>query len=97
MRLWPNYLTGLEAVDVARVTGLPLSLSRWHVWETASLGADAAENAIRRGVVEPDEVILDVTRLGWWDRWRVTWTRIGITRWLASQLSQDELLAMVGE
>lgn len=97
MRMFPSYLTGHEAIDVSRMTGLPLAYCGTRIWDEPDIAADAAEDAVARGLWELDEVMLDMTRLSFWDRWRVTWARLGAMRWLQSQLTPDELLAMVGE
>jgi hypothetical protein len=64
-----GYLTGTEAVDVARLTKLPLSSSLHRRWEVPDIAAEA--------VRATDHVYLDLTRLDWWDQWRVLFARVG--------------------
>ena len=66
-----GYLTGEEALLVGRVTGVPLR-SPWHgPLEPADIDA--------RSVVDLGHPFyIDLTRLPYWDRMRVTWARIGL-------------------
>jgi hypothetical protein len=64
-----GYLTGGEALDVARLTGLKLTTVHHRSWEPA----DIDPNAVGAG----HSCFLDLTRLSWWDRMRVAWVRIG--------------------
>jgi hypothetical protein len=69
-----HYLVGPEAIDVARMTGLPLRSSLHRAWEASDIAADA--------VRATDHVYLDVGRMCWWDQFRVAWARIGAYCWL---------------
>jgi hypothetical protein len=78
-----GYITGHEAVDVARMVGLTVE----YVGVRGKMGADgvhpdAAMAALRIGAWRPENVALDVTRLDWWQRFRVAWCRIGATFYL---------------
>jgi hypothetical protein len=64
-----GYLTGAEAVDVARLTRLPLTSARHRPWEAPDIAPDAVTAAA--------DVYLDLTRLDWFDRMRVAFARIG--------------------
>ena len=66
------YLTGQEAVDVNRFTGIPLSYRQ-------RLGhqPDTHYEAVDQGVVSINEVYYELASLSWWDAWRIMWTRIG--------------------
>lgn len=66
------YLTGAEAVDVARLTGLRLSTPRHSLRDEPDIDPRDVGRAT---------VILDLTRLDWWDRWRVAWARVGAHYW----------------
>ena len=54
---------------MARMTGLGLSSPRHGLREPGDIAPDA--------VRDTEEVFLDLTRLGPWDRFRVAWARIG--------------------
>ncbi len=69
-----GYLTGEEALDVARITRLPLTTAQHKRWEVPDIAPDA--------VTSSDGVYLDLTRLDWADRMRVAWARIAGHYWL---------------
>jgi hypothetical protein len=64
-----GYLSGLVAVDVSRLTGLPLAQIGSRLDEGAEIHPFA--------VTHPERMFLDLTRMAWWDRWRVAWALIG--------------------
>lgn len=79
------YLTGFIACDVGRLTGLPI-YCRPHLmlktYPTDAVDPGAAEAAIRRGAWRADDVMMDLTRMEYWDKMRVAWTLIGGYRYL---------------
>ena len=87
-----GYLTGEEALLVSRVTGIPMR-SPWHgPLEPADIDA--------RSVTSPGHPFyIDLTRLPYWDRMRVTWARIALhnlmkgTPWSSSVSSPSGLSA----
>lgn len=87
-----GYLTGEEALHVARMTGLPMR-SPWHKpVEPADVDA--------RAIHDPGHPFyIDLTRLPYWDRMRVAWARIGLHNltkglpWSSSAFSPSGLSA----
>lgn len=71
------YLTGVECVDVSRLTGIPMSVG-------TRLGRppDTHPGAIDQGVLSLDEVFIDLSRLSPADAARVMWARIAAHEWL---------------
>jgi hypothetical protein len=72
-----GYLTGEEAIDVARMVGLEVE----YIGCRGKAGIDgvhpdAAESALRAGHWRPESIAIDLTRLTWIDRFRVAWCRI---------------------
>lgn len=72
IRLW---IVGPDAVDIARLTGLPLN----HLLDRRGTVPSINHAAVR----DPDNMYLDLTRLSWWDRLRVAWARIGAHYYLS--------------
>jgi hypothetical protein len=74
------YLTGFVACDVAKLTGLPIYCRPRVALKTYPEDAVhpvAAEEAIQRGAWRHDDVLMDLSRMEWWDRWKVAWALIG--------------------
>ena len=69
---------GVEAIDVARLTGLPLMHARRsRQWEPPDVDVAAAARAVAEGLWDAGDVIMDLTRLEWGERLKVAWARIG--------------------
>lgn len=78
-----GYLTGAEAIDVARLVGLTVEYTGCR-GRTGLDGVhpEAAEAALRAGHWRPEAVALDLTRLSWVERFRVAWSQIGVHYYL---------------
>lgn len=72
-----RYLTGQTACDVGKLTGLPVTCRPRVRGHEDPVDARAAEDAIRRGVWRNDDVVMDLSRMSWADRWQVAWAMIG--------------------
>lgn len=86
-----SYLTGFIACDVGRLTGLPI-YCRPRVGEVSdeSVHPDAAQVAMQRGLWRPDDVVMDLTRLGWWDRLKVGLAMIGAHAYVDHMATNQE-------
>jgi len=73
----PRYLTGFVACDVAKLTGLPIYCRPRAGVPDDEVGPIAAEEAIQRGAWRADDVVMDLTRMGWWDRLKVALAVVG--------------------
>ncbi len=72
-----GYLVGCVAVDVARITRLPLSSSLHRLWDRPDIAAEA--------VRATDHVFLDLTRLDAIDCLRVALTCVAINYFIDQQ------------
>lgn len=71
------YLTGHEALDVARMTGLPVYCRPGPRKERETpVHWSAAEAALTRGAWRPDDIVIDLNWLTYDERMRVAWCRI---------------------
>lgn len=70
-------LVGLTACDMGRLTGLPIYCRPRAGVPDDAVDPNAAEEAIRRGAWRADDVVMDVSRMGWWDRLKVALAGIG--------------------
>lgn len=77
----PRYLTGIECVDVNRLTGIPMSCGN-------RLGQrpETHAGAVDQGVLSVDEVFIDLSRLNDADRARIMWARIAAHEWLRTDV-----------
>lgn len=73
---YPEYITGEEAIDVSRMTGIPLKSPRHDLDEPGDIAWDAIPYDFG------GSVFIDLGRLEEWDRWRVAWCRIGAYHYL---------------
>lgn len=65
-----GYITGAEAVDLNRITGIPMFYRG---------GAPSTHfGAVDQGVVPVEEVFYDLDRMDTWDRVRLGWARVGV-------------------
>lgn len=81
-----GYLRGREAIDTARLVGLQVSYAATRSSDPADLAPEAAQDMVERGLWHPDWVVLDMTRLEFWDRWRAVWARIGAWYYIGRQV-----------
>lgn len=72
-------LSGDHAVDVSRITGIPLSYRTKAMWAPG----DTPAGAVDQGIAPKDEVFLNFEQLHWGDRLRVAFALMGGYDWLS--------------
>lgn len=72
-----GYLTHHEAVDVNRMTEIPMRSRDKQRWREP----DTHFGSVDQGAVSIHEVYYDLRRLDWWDAIRIAFARIGGHYW----------------
>lgn len=71
------YLTGFHACDAAKLTGLPIYCRPRLNGYNDPVHPVAAEEAIQRGAWRQDDVVMDLSRMNYWDKMKVAWAMVG--------------------